>query len=113
MERDRGDGMALSEESLRIVDLAMIDGEEALRMVAAWPRVPAGLSGRPLVRAWARLADVAEVRARRKAPGLLGRICRPDRTVPEEAQKFVAMALFQAAGAPRRKRDLPKRGPGE
>lgn len=105
--------MALTEEPLRVVDLAVIDGEEALRMVAAWSRVPAGLSGRSLIRAWAQLADVAEVRARRKAPGLLGRICRPDRTVPDEAQKFVAMALFQAAGAPRRKKDFPKRGPGE
>lgn len=82
-----------------IESLALLDGEESLRMVAAWHLVPRGLTRRAMIRAWARLANVAELRARRKAPGLLAEICRPDGSVLEDAGRLVGLSVLRAAGA--------------
>ena len=62
----------------------------ARRLVVSWQLVPPKLTGRRMLRAWARLAGVDLAAVDRLAPGLQAHeICRPDRTIDPEAGNVI------------------------
>jgi hypothetical protein len=67
------------------------DDPVARRLLIAWPLVAPELKDRALLVAWARAAGVAVSETVRRADALQRHgLCRPDRTVDEEAMKVVS-----------------------